>query len=137
MYLAQERINGETHYFIRESYPSDGGYLSRDLLHLGTRPDRLVEYPGGNAYYVNETVVDSVAGSAETFDAEALEDLFWPFVKPDIRQAQRHFRHRGRSRSPGMTWPSCGSRGRTIAKASVQPCSSSRNSALPPRAITY
>lgn len=103
MYLAQERIKGETHYFIRESYPAGGGYLSRDLLHLGTRPDQLVEYPGGNAYYVNETVVDSVAASSETFDSEALEDLFWPFVKPDIRQAQRHFRHRGRSRSPRKT----------------------------------
>lgn len=100
MYLAEERIKGETHYFIRESYPAGDGYLSRNLLHLGPHPERLVEYPGGNAYYVSEMVVDSLTDSAETFDLEAVEDLFWPFVRPDIRQAQRHFRHRGRIHSP-------------------------------------
>ena len=99
MYLAEKHINGETHYFIRESYPADGIYLSRNLLNLGRHPERLVEYPGGNAYYVSESVVDALASSAKMFDPEEVEDLFWRFVRPDIRHAQEHFRHRGRTRS--------------------------------------
>ncbi len=34
---------------------------------------------------------------ARKFDPDLLEDLFWPFVRSDIRQATTHFRERGKT----------------------------------------
>ncbi|MFH1675007.1 MAG: J domain-containing protein [Pseudomonadota bacterium] len=98
MYLARKRIKGRIHYLIRESY-QDGKYLrSRDLFDLGVNPSRYIVYPGGNAYYINEVVEDSLHSFGVEPTSDELDDIFWRFLNPEIRRAVEHFRRRGTSR---------------------------------------
>lgn len=94
MYLARKMVNGSLQYFIRETY-RDGELLrSRDLFDLGRNPARYIIYPGGNSFYIDEIVEDSLsaAGSRSCFDE--LEDIFWPFIKPRIKRALESFHRR-------------------------------------------
>ncbi len=58
MYFALKTIKGGTRYFIRESYRDGKCLRSRDLFDLGTDPSQYIVYPGGNAFYIDETVDD-------------------------------------------------------------------------------
>jgi hypothetical protein len=94
VYLAQKRVEGRIRYVIRQSVRRDGHYVSRDLLDLGNDPALFLVYPGGNAFYIDPVVTESLESSgAEASDAE-LENLFWRFIRPDIRRALEAFRHR-------------------------------------------
>lgn len=94
MYLARIRTKDTTHYFIRESYPGKNHLLSRDLFYLGTQPWQYIIYPGGNAYYIEETIENRLHSLGVNFEGEDLDDIFWPFVKPDVKKALEHFRGR-------------------------------------------
>ncbi len=97
MYLALKRIKGRIHYLIRESY-QDGKYLrSRDLFDLGVNPSRYIVYPGGNAYYIDEQVEDRLRSFGVEPTSDELDDIFWGFLKPEIRRAVEHFQRRGAS----------------------------------------
>jgi len=98
LYLARKRIDGTTCYFIRESYPKDDHYCSRELFNLGTDPTRYIIYPGGNAFYIDEAVEDRLRDLGIKPGFEDLENIFWPFLDPDIQHAQEHFRGRGSSK---------------------------------------
>ncbi|UCF93958.1 MAG: J domain-containing protein, partial [Desulfobacterales bacterium] len=94
MYLAQKVVRGKTQYFIRETYREGKNLLSRNVLDLGTDPSRYIVYPGGNAFYIDEVITDKLsAGGTETAYAE-LEDIFWRFLKPEIRRVLEPFRRR-------------------------------------------
>ena len=94
LYLAQKKINGTARYFIRESY-SDGEYfLSRDLIDLGPDPARFIIYPGGNSFYIDEIIEDRINGLGKKADPDILEDIFWRFLRPDIKRALEPFRSR-------------------------------------------
>ncbi|QTA79765.1 chaperone J domain-containing protein [Desulfonema limicola] len=95
MYLARKRIKGTIHYIIRESYKDHDFILSRDLFYLGTEPDRYIVYPGGNTFYIDEIVEDRLKHLGLKPAGDELENIFWPFIKPDIKRAQQHFRQRG------------------------------------------
>lgn len=98
MYIA--RITDRPpHYMLRESVKTDGALESRDLFDLGSTPGQWVCYPGGNAFYLDEALVYDVMDKACDFDADALEDLFWPWVRPDIRRATAVFRDRTSNRT--------------------------------------
>ncbi len=103
MYIA--RVNtpkGET-FILRESARQETAYVSRDLFDLGPSPGKWVDYPGGNAFYLDENLVDLLMDRAATFDMDQLEDLFWPWVRPDIQRAVETFRNRSfssRKRTP-------------------------------------
>lgn len=98
MYIARKKIEGKTHYVLRHSYPAGETMSSRDLYELGTDPSRFIVYPGGNAYYVDDIIETALNRAGVTADADTLEDLFWPFMRPDIKHAVDYFRHReGRS----------------------------------------
>jgi len=85
MYLAHQIIDGKRRFFIRKSY-SDGSYLvSRDLIDLGTNPARFIIYPGGNAYYLDERLEDRLRELKVDYDPDELDDLFFPFLEPEIR----------------------------------------------------
>ena len=73
---------------------------SQDLFDLGPDPGRHIIYPGGNAFYIDPKVDEVLESSGVDLDAEELEDLFWPFVKPDIRHALASFRYKARARRP-------------------------------------
>lgn len=94
MYLARVTHRRTVRYLLRESYPEGGIFRSRDVFDLGSDPGRFLIYPGGNAFYFSEDLEEALtaAGQADAFDE--LEDLFWPFLKPDIRRALSHFHHR-------------------------------------------
>ena len=94
MYLALEKINGKTRYFIRESYRQSDHYLSRDLLDLGADPGSYIVYPGGNSFYIDLVVEDRLNDMGTHADPDELEDIFWPFVHPEIRRVLEPFRGR-------------------------------------------
>jgi hypothetical protein len=99
MYLAKHRIKGKFHYKIRESYESRGAMHSRDLFDLGTDPSQYIVYPGGNAYYFAETIEDTLCELGAEPEPEALDDIFWPFLDPEIKRVVEPFRRRNRKRN--------------------------------------
>lgn len=101
MYLARIHRKGSTAYSLRESIPSAEGFAHREVLELGSDPARFIRYPGGNAYYLDQRVVDVLDDFKVEASYDELEDLFWPFVKPRIRRALQGFRERGRSYAKG------------------------------------
>jgi len=56
MYLAQEWIKQQTHYYIRETFQEGSQSKSRILFDLGTDPAQYIIYPGGKGYYFDEVV---------------------------------------------------------------------------------
>ena len=94
MYLASKRINGRNHYFIRESFREADHFLSRDLFDLGPDPARFIVYPGSNAFYIDESVEDRLAELGINPASDELEDIFWRFVRPEIRRVLEPFRNR-------------------------------------------
>ena len=98
MYLAKHRIKGRLHYFIRESYEEDGCYRSRELFSLGTNPARYIVYPGGNAFYIDEVVEDKLCLLGVKAGVDEIEDVFWPFIKPEVRRVLECFRQRAKAR---------------------------------------
>jgi len=94
LYLAQTKIKGEACYFIRESYPYEDNFLSRDLIDLGPDPGRFIIYPGGNSFYIDEVVENRINDLGKKADPEKLEDIFWRFVHPEIRRVLEPFRSR-------------------------------------------
>lgn len=97
MYLARRQVQGKTYYAIRESYPAGKIFRSRHLIDLGTDPAAYVQYPGGNAFYIHESIEDRLRALDVVYEADELDEIFWPFVRPDIRKAQAYFRRRGRA----------------------------------------
>ena len=94
MYLAFEKINGKTRYFIRESYRQADHFLSRDLLDLGADPASYIVYPGGNSFYIDQDVEDRLTDMGAKADPDEIEDIFWPFVHPEIQRVLEPFRGR-------------------------------------------
>lgn len=94
MYLALTRNNRDWCYILRQSYPENDRILSRDLFSIGPDPARFIVYPGGNAFYIDPAIEESISDQGITIDPDVLEDIFWPYVTPDIRQAVSHFRQK-------------------------------------------
>ncbi len=94
MYLAIEKIRGKTSYFIRESYRQADHFLSRDLIELGADPGSYIVYPGGNSFYIDQIVEDRLTDLGANADPDELEDIFWSFVRPEIRRVLEPFRGR-------------------------------------------
>ena len=94
MYLARIHASGQTLFVLRKSYCTDGVWCSRDILQLGPDPGAYLIYPGGNSFFVSDLVQDAVLAAGVDPDHDLLEELFWPFVHPDIRAALRGFRTR-------------------------------------------
>ena len=101
MYLAFEQINSKTRYFIRESYRQDNHFLSRDLIDLGADPGSYIVYPGGNSFYIDQDIEDRLTGMGAKVDPDELEDIFWPFVHPEIRRVLEPFRDRQKRHQAG------------------------------------
>ena len=94
MYLAQKYINGQTCYFIRESYSNGDFFLSRELIELGPDPGRYIIYPGGNSFYIDEIIADKINDLGRQADPDQLEDIFWRFLNPEIARVLEPFRSR-------------------------------------------
>ena len=97
MYLATIKRQRQTVYLLRESVQETGLSGFREICSLGPLPGAWIDYPGGNAWHVSPELVRRISKQAQRVDLDELEDLFWPFVRPDIRQATAHFRERGKT----------------------------------------
>jgi hypothetical protein len=67
---------------------------SRDLYDLGTNPDRYIRYPGGNSYYIDDSVEEAITAADSKSTSDELDDIFWDFLKPEIRRKLEPFRRR-------------------------------------------
>ena len=112
MYLALIKTKEKATYFLRESIRESAGesnaskerLIHRDLYELGPSPGAWINYPGGNAWYVDQNLEAAVFASCCNFDPDLFEELFWPFVRSDIRQAVEGFRNRSDTvKSPRLT----------------------------------
>ncbi|MGW8162003.1 MAG: hypothetical protein ACWGN1_07130 [Desulfobulbales bacterium] len=101
MYLAEHTIQGRKRYSIRTSFynKASGCWECRDLFDLGTRPWEYVRYPGGNAFYIAESVGERLAALDVAYDICELEELFWPFIRQEIRRKVEPFYCRGRKKT--------------------------------------
>ena len=100
MYLAEHTIKGRKKYILRDSQYNNETkcWESRDLFDLGSSPWEYIEYPGGNAFYIKESVSEQLAALDVEHDPCELEDLLWPFIRQDIRQKIEPFYCRGKRR---------------------------------------
>ena len=98
MYLAEHTIKGRKKYIIRDSLYSfeSNCWKSRDLFDLGRAPWEYIVYPGGNAFYIKESVSQQLAAQGVEHDECDLEELLWRFVRKEIRQKLEPFYCRGR-----------------------------------------
>jgi len=94
MYLACKVENRQRRYYIRKSEFKEGVYVSRDLMDLGTDPSVFLEYPGGRSFYIHERVEERLDEMDPAWDYGELEDIFWPFLRPDIRRSLDGFKCR-------------------------------------------
>jgi hypothetical protein len=102
MYMALVTTQGKTTYILRESIVSGEQRIHHDLFDLGPSPGAWINYPGGNAWYVDENLEAAISRACQHFDPDLLEELFWPWVRRDIRQAVSFFRNRpGSTDAPG------------------------------------
>jgi hypothetical protein len=97
MYLAVKRIDGRPHFWICESYRRRDEWQSRELMSLGPDPTRFIVYPGGRTYYIQEEVEEKLCLRMDAPpSSNEIEDIFWPFIRSDVRHAQEHFRNRSK-----------------------------------------
>ena len=69
-------------------------------MDLGPNPGNYIEYPGGNSFYVKESLLETVREMAERFSEDELEKLFMPFLDPHIRRVVERFERPPESRKP-------------------------------------
>jgi hypothetical protein len=96
MYMARVHHNRSIRYLLRESYAKKGVLFSRDIFDLGDDPTDYIVYPGGSAFYFSEDLEDALMAAGYRSPFDELDDLFWPFLKPEIRRVLGHFHHRRR-----------------------------------------
>lgn len=91
MYLKQQVINKYRHFIVCESYRDGDCWRSRQLMDLGPDPERHIVYPGGNSFYVEESVEDRLRQKGSHVSSGEIEKLFMPFVDAEIRRNVERF----------------------------------------------
>lgn len=100
LYLRSIRGRNGRRYVLRESYEHDGSWKCRDLFDLGEDPSAFIEYPGGNGFYYKPELEEALLQSGVSFSTDDLDDLFMPFLRPEIRRIFECFRRSAPSPSP-------------------------------------
>lgn len=98
MYIARITINRKIHYILRETCKVGNTLSYRNIFEMGSDPTQFIIYPGGNAYYFSSVILERLDALGIRHHDEELEDLFWPFLRPDIKRSVAHFRHRSKFR---------------------------------------
>jgi hypothetical protein len=102
MYLARKRIKNILHYFIREAVIGNHEQVhSQELVDLGSDPSEYIIYPGGHSFYIDQIIQQRLEEAGIDATQEDLEEIFWPFLKPDIKRALDPFRSRSKARNRG------------------------------------
>ncbi len=98
MYLARHKIKGKVHYTLRESFAKEGQFLSRNLFDLGQDPGQYIVYLDQRSYYIDDVVIDTLLSLGVDPDPEDLDDIFWPFLDPEIKGTLWHVREKTKAR---------------------------------------
>ncbi len=99
MYLARRFINNSLHYQLRESFLEGDVYKNRDLIDLGSDPEKYIVYPGGSSFYIDDRIFDLLKKSGFDADYDEVESFFLPFLDPYIRTRIDPFLNRTANRS--------------------------------------
>jgi len=99
MYLALRFVRSATLYILRESYHEGKVLRHRDLLELGVSPGEFVHYTDRGSFYIDDSIFDRLKEQGVEADPFELEELFYPFVHPDVRFRMGSFADRFRHRS--------------------------------------
>ena len=94
MYIAFQKFKNQSNYRLRESCTIDEQLTFREIFDLGPDPSVYIKYAGGNAFYFDEILEEAIVASGNIFDSDELEDLLWPWIRIDIRQAIETFKGR-------------------------------------------
>ncbi len=103
MYMAYTKKNGRPHYVLRESCILNHELGFKDIFNIGPDPSVFIKYIGCNAFYFDEDMEDAVSNCAPNYNSDALEDIFWPWVRPDVKRAVDTFRNRSNNHSRKLT----------------------------------
>jgi hypothetical protein len=63
-------------------------------MDLGETPAEHILYPGGNGFYINQIVEDTLRAKGVQFTSDDLEDIFRPYLPPRLREILDRFEHR-------------------------------------------
>lgn len=99
LYLKRVRLPDGQHYILRESFSDHGVFKSRDLLDMGEDPSEFIRYPGGNGFYFDSLVEETLQQKGVPFTSEDIEQIFEPFLEPRYREIIARFQHRHSSRA--------------------------------------
>lgn len=94
MYIAYTHTCKGPNYRLRQSFTLNGELTFREIFDLGEDPSVFIKYYGTNAFYFDEILEEAITGQGISIDDDQLEDLLWPWVKWDVRQAVETFRSR-------------------------------------------
>ena len=103
MYLARVPQKNGYRYVIRQSYDDGRCYRSRDLFDLGKTPSRFIIYPGGNSFYIDSVVEETIAEKGIFVSQDDLEPIFLPFLDPHIRRVINGFDRKTRHQKSSDT----------------------------------
>jgi hypothetical protein len=107
MYLARRHICGKIHIIICQSVAGPGCMQSRDLFDLGTDPTRFIHYPGGNSYYFDASIEESLSRQGVKFSQDDLDAIFFEFLAPETQRVITGFDRRARRKQPPIPSEAC------------------------------
>jgi len=93
MYLVRQRQKDDSIiYFIRHSYRDDADmWLSKSLFNLGHDPEKYIVYVGDRAFYIDPVVEEAISSQGVIYNDDELEEIFMPFLEPEIRRVVEQF----------------------------------------------
>lgn len=102
MYIARRFIDNHLQYVLCESYSNGTCLTNRDLVHLGTHPDRYIQYTGGSSFYIDDLLFDLLQEKGVDAAYDEVEQFFLPFLDPYVQSKIAPFlnRHTHRNWKP-------------------------------------
>ena len=107
MYLARQHIDRRIHYIIRQSVAGPGCMRSRDLFDLGTDPRRFIHYPGGNSYYFDSCIEESLGRQGVAVSQDDLDAIFFEFLAPETQRVITGFDRKAKRKQPPLLAEAC------------------------------
>jgi hypothetical protein len=104
VYLKRQSLRDAYRYVLCESYRDDGCWKHRELMDLGPDPATYIEYFGGNSFHFKEEVEQTLLDKGVKYSSADLEEVFMPFLDPEIRRIVEMFDRSGTRKS---RWRAC------------------------------
>ncbi len=105
MYLKRKNTKSGRSFVLSESY-RDGGLLKhRRLIDMGPDPGIYIEYPGGNSFYMRESLIEKLRAMGKEDPEDEMENLLMPFLDPRIRRIVERFQRSKKSEKPWHSLP--------------------------------